>query len=76
MVISPDINRSCFKFCFHDSEIEVHVVNDKIGIPTYTYDRTCLLVDMCETDKYGYYHATNAELPEWGDEMSVFNIMN
>jgi len=40
----------------HDT---VRVVNDQIGTPTYTKDLARLLVDMCETDKYGYYHATN-----------------
>ena len=35
------------------------VVNDQIGTPTYTYDLAKLLADMIETDKYGYYHATN-----------------
>ena len=40
----------------HDS---VRVVNDQIGTPTYTYDLARLLADMAETDKYGYYHATN-----------------
>ncbi len=40
----------------HDS---VRVVNDQIGTPTYTYDLARLLVDMIETDKYGYYHVTN-----------------
>lgn len=40
----------------HDT---VRVVNDQIGTPTYTYDLARLLVDMIETDKYGYYHATN-----------------
>ncbi len=40
----------------HDS---VHVVNDQIGTPTYTFDLSRLLVDMIETEKYGYYHATN-----------------
>ena len=40
----------------HDT---VKVVNDQIGTPTYTYDLARLLVDMVETDKYGYYHATN-----------------
>ena len=35
------------------------VVNDQIGTPTYTSDLARLLVDMIETDKYGYYHATN-----------------
>ncbi len=38
---------------------EVRVVNDQIGTPTYTYDLARLLVDMIQTDKYGYYHATN-----------------
>lgn len=38
---------------------EVTVVNDQIGTPTYTYDLARLLVDMIETKKYGYYHATN-----------------
>lgn len=38
---------------------ELRVVNDQIGTPTYTYDLARLLVDMIETDKYGYYHATN-----------------
>ncbi len=37
----------------------LRVVNDQIGTPTYTYDLARLLVDMIETDKYGYYHATN-----------------
>ena len=37
----------------------VRVVNDQIGTPTYTLDLARLLVDMAETDKYGYYHATN-----------------
>lgn len=38
---------------------EVRVVDDQIGTPTYTYDLARLLVDMIETEKYGYYHATN-----------------
>ena len=38
---------------------KVRVVNDQIGTPTYTKDLARLLVDMIETDKYGYYHATN-----------------
>ena len=40
----------------HDT---VRVVNDQIGTPTYTLDLSRLLVDMVETEKYGYYHATN-----------------
>ncbi|WP_194609953.1 dTDP-4-dehydrorhamnose reductase [Clostridium vitabionis] len=38
---------------------EVRVVNDQIGTPTYTLDLARLLVDMVQTEKYGYYHATN-----------------
>lgn len=37
----------------------LRVVNDQIGTPTYTFDLAKLLVDMIETEKYGYYHATN-----------------
>lgn len=40
----------------HDT---VRVVNDQIGTPTYCFDLARLLVDMLETEKYGYYHATN-----------------
>ena len=40
----------------HDT---VRVVNDQIGTPTYTIDLARLLVDMIETEKYGYYHVTN-----------------
>ena len=53
------------------------VVNDQIGTPTYTYDLARLLVDMLETDKYGYYHATNEggyipklPLKEWIDSVN------
>lgn len=51
----------------HDS---VCVVDDQIGTPTYTFDLARLLVDIIETDKYGYYHATNDEGGEyisWAD---------
>lgn len=41
------------------SHDEVRVVNDQIGTPTYTLDLARLLVDMIETERYGYYHATN-----------------
>lgn len=45
---------------------ELRVVNDQIGSLTYTYDLARLLVDMIETEKYGYYHATNeGEYTSW-----------
>lgn len=40
---------------------EVRVVNDQIGTPTYTSDLARLLIDMAETEKYGFYHATNED---------------
>ena len=40
----------------HDS---LRVVNDQIGTPTYTPDLARLLANMIESEKYGYYHATN-----------------
>ena len=50
----------------HDT---VRVVNDQMGTPTYTLDLSRLLVDMIETDKYGYYHATNE-----GDYISWYDF--
>ena len=54
----------------HDT---VRVVNDQIGTPTYTLDLARLLVDMIETDKYGYYHATNSEV-EPGEYISWYDF--
>ena len=49
----------------------VTVVDDQIGTPTYTCDLARLLVDMVETEKYGFYHATNSEVDgqyiSWAD---------
>ncbi len=49
----------------------VTVVDDQIGTPTYTFDLARLLVDMFETEKYGFYHATNSEVDgqyiSWAD---------
>ncbi len=48
---------------------QLRVVNDQIGTPTYTYDLARLLIDMIQTDKYGYYHATNE-----GDYISWYDF--
>lgn len=48
---------------------QLTVVNDQIGTPTYTFDLARLLVDMIETEKYGYYHATNE-----GDYISWYDF--
>ena len=41
---------------------KILAIEDKADIPvsyTHLLDLSRLLVDMIETDKYGYYHATN-----------------
>lgn len=46
----------------------VSVVNDQIGLPTYTYDLARLVVDMIQTEEYGTYHATNSgDFISWYD---------
>lgn len=42
-----------------ENHTELRVVSDQIGTPTYTYDLARLLIDISESDKYGFYHATN-----------------
>ena len=42
---------------------QLRIVCDQIGTPTFTYDLASLLSDMILTDRYGFYHATNMELP-------------
>lgn len=57
---------------------KVRVVDDQIGTPTYTFDLARLLVDMIETDKYGYYHATNeGGYISWADfTEEIYHQMN
>lgn len=54
----------------HDT---VRVVNDQIGTPTYTLDLARLIVDLIDTEKYGYYHATNSECSE-GEYISWYDF--
>lgn len=44
---------------------EISVVCDQWGSPTYTKDLAPLLCDMIETEKYGFYHATNEGVTSW-----------
>lgn len=47
---------------------KVRVVNDQIGLPTYTVDLAKLIIDMIQTENYGVYHATNTgEFISWYD---------
>lgn len=39
---------------------ELRVVCDQVGTPTYTPDLARLLVAMVQSEKYGFYHATNS----------------
>ena len=50
------------------------VVTDQIGTPTYTFDLARLLVDMLETEKYGYYHATAVNLCGESEESNKIQI--
>ena len=43
----------------------VKVVCDQIGSPTYSKHLARLLCEMIETEKYGYYHATNEGFCSW-----------
>ena len=52
---------------------KIRVVKDQIGTPTYTPDLSRLLIDMVRTEKYGYYHATNAEESP-GDYISWYDF--
>ncbi|NBK97638.1 MAG: dTDP-4-dehydrorhamnose reductase [Erysipelotrichia bacterium] len=47
--------------------MEINVVSDQIGSPTYTVDVANLLCDMIATEKYGTYHATNEGFCSWAE---------
>jgi len=57
--------------------IEISVVSDQYGSPTYTKDVAELLIDIALTNKYGIYHATNEGFCSWADLASyVFKKAN
>lgn len=47
----------------------LRVVDDQVGMPTYTRDLARLLVDMIETEQYGCYHAASS-----GDYVSWYTF--
>ena len=49
---------------FREIKLRKYSSLHKLFYGLYTFDLARLLVDMIETDKYGYYHATDSELPE------------
>ncbi len=38
----------------------ITVVDDQVGLPTYTYDLARLVLDMIVSDQYGVYHVSNS----------------
>ena len=52
------------------SRDEINVVNDQIGVPTYTVDLAVLICDMIQTTKYGTYHGVNEGSCSW-DEFAL-----
>jgi dTDP-4-dehydrorhamnose reductase/dTDP-4-dehydrorhamnose 3,5-epimerase len=59
---------------------EISVINDQIGVPTYTHDLAVLICDILQTRKYGTYHGVNEGYCSWYDfasaifEIAGFNV--
>lgn len=59
------------------NHLQISVVNDQIGSPTYTRDLANLVADMIITDKYGVYHVTNEGICSWYDfAVEIFKKSN
>jgi len=48
-----------------ESRVELNVVSDQFGSPTYTVDLARLLIDMISTEKFGIYHVSNEGYCSW-----------
>ena len=46
---------------------ETPVVCDQIGSPTYAPDLAAFLCDLIQTQRYGFYHATNEGFCSWAE---------
>lgn len=42
-----------------ESRNEINVVDDQIGVPTYTKDLAEFIVKLVQTNSYGTYHGVN-----------------
>lgn len=47
----------------------LRVVNDQIGSPTYSFDLARFLIELMQSEKYGFYHAAN-----FGDYISWYDF--
>ncbi|MCK2002958.1 dTDP-4-dehydrorhamnose reductase [[Brevibacterium] frigoritolerans] len=60
-----------------ESRDELNVVGDQFGSPTYTYDLSCLLLDMIQTNRFGIYHASNDGFCSWAEfAREIFKYAN
>jgi len=50
-----------------ETRIELSVVGDQNGSPTYTKDLAILIAEMIRTEKYGIYHASNEGACSWNE---------
>ncbi|MBV1758118.1 MAG: dTDP-4-dehydrorhamnose reductase [Dethiosulfatibacter sp.] len=48
-----------------ESRNEINVVDDQIGVPTYTKDLAELIVKLVQTNSYGTYHGVNEGYCSW-----------
>lgn len=46
---------------------ELHIVDDQIGSPTFSYDLAEVIARLIETGWYGFYHAVNEGASSWRD---------
>ncbi len=48
-----------------ESRNTLSVINDQVGVPTYTVDLAVLIGDMIQTNRYGTYHGVNEGFISW-----------
>jgi len=59
------------------NNLEITVVNDQRGSPTFTVDLARGIIELVKTDKYGTYHLTNSGECTWYDfAKNIFELAN